>query len=231
MDTNIVIQWDCLEYMKTLPDKCIDLVLTDPPYKFEVHGRWIASKRKYMSEWFAKIWSSDVYDIYNEWFIEECVRVCKKTNIFLFCNKSQLLDIFLKCKELWLNWEIIVFCKTSPTPLTNNQRLPDKEYWIHCFKSIPVLWWYDTKKSFFIDSSYKDTEIDHPTAKPLHIMRKLLWNLCLEWSLVLDVFAGSGSTWVACKEMWRQYILVEKEPKYIEIINKRLSTVTKSLFI
>lgn len=228
---NTVHCMDCLEFMKTLPDKCVDLVLTDPPYKFEVHGRGIAQKRNYMKEWFKTIWSSDEYDIYNLWFVEECIRICKKTNIFVFCNKSQLLDIFIKAKELKLNRELLVFCKTSPTPLTNNQRLPDKEYWVHLFKSMTVYWDYATKKSFFIYTTFKDENIEHPTAKPVHIIKIILNNITLENNTVLDCFAWSWTTWVACKEMWRNYILVEKEPKYVDIINKRLENTTKSLFI
>lgn len=40
---------------------------------------------------------------------------------------------------------------------------------------------------------------------------------------VLDPFAGSGTTGVACKNLGRDFILIEKEPEYIEIINKRLA--------
>lgn len=225
-----VIHWDCLDVMKWMKDNSIDLVLTDPPYKFEVHWRGIASKRKYMREWFSDIGSSDDYDIYNSIFLDECIRLCKKPNIFVFCNKSQLLDIFTKSKELWLNWELIVFCKKTPTPLTNNQWLPDKEYGVHLFKWMTVYWNYDTKRSFFLSDSFKNTAIWHPTAKPVYILEKILNNLSEKWHKVLDCFAWSGSTGIACKRQQRDCILIEKEKKYIDIINKRLANTTVSLF-
>ena len=89
---------DCLEFMKQVPDNYFDLVLTDPPYKFEVHGRGIAQKRKYLKDGFKKIGSHANFDIYNNGFIEELVRITVKPNFFLFCNKSQILDILKKSR-------------------------------------------------------------------------------------------------------------------------------------
>jgi site-specific DNA-methyltransferase (adenine-specific) len=51
-----------------------------------------------------------------------------------------------------------------------------------------------------------------------------------EWQIVLDPFLWSWTTAVACKEMWRNFIGIEKEQKYVDIANKRLATTTISLF-
>jgi len=63
---------------------------------------------------------------------------------------------------------------------------------------------------------------NHPTVKPLALMEYLVKLVSRDGAVVLDPFAGSGSTLIACKKLNRQYIGIEREPEYIEIINKRL---------
>lgn len=69
----------------------------------------------------------------------------------------------------------------------------------------------------------KDTKRFHPTQKPIFLLEYLIKTYTNEGELVLDNCAGSGSTGVAAKNLNRNFILIEKEPKYYEIINKRLS--------
>jgi len=66
---------------------------------------------------------------------------------------------------------------------------------------------------------------NHPTVKPIALMEYLVKLVSREGSLVLDPFAGSGSTLLSCKNLGRNYIGIEREQEYIDIINKRLSTV------
>jgi len=62
----------------------------------------------------------------------------------------------------------------------------------------------------------------HPTIKPLKLMEYLIKLVSKEGQTILDPFAGSGSTGLACKNLNRNYILVEREEEYIEIIKARL---------
>ena len=62
----------------------------------------------------------------------------------------------------------------------------------------------------------------HPTQKPVALFEYLIKTYTSVGDLVLDNCAGSGTTGVACKNLGRNYILIEKEPEYIKIINERL---------
>jgi site-specific DNA-methyltransferase (adenine-specific) len=64
---------------------------------------------------------------------------------------------------------------------------------------------------------------NHPTVKPVALMEYLIKLVSREGSTILDPFAGSGSTGIACKNLNRNYILIEKDPQYVEIINCRLA--------
>lgn len=71
---------------------------------------------------------------------------------------------------------------------------------------------------------------NHPTVKPIALMEYLVKLVSKENHVVLDPFAGSGSTGVACKNLNRNYILIEREPDYIEIIKKRIESIEPKLF-
>ncbi len=70
----------------------------------------------------------------------------------------------------------------------------------------------------------------HPTQKPVDLMEFFIEKSSNEGETVLDPFAGSGTTGVACKNLKRNFILIEKEPKYYEIIKERLASTTQNLF-
>ena len=65
--------------------------------------------------------------------------------------------------------------------------------------------------------------IEHPTGKPIEIMKRLVEMLTPEGGTVLDPFCGSGTTAVACKELGRNYICIEKEKEYFDIACDRIS--------
>ncbi len=81
----------------------------------------------------------------------------------------------------------------------------------------------------FSKSSHKDMLL-HPTQKPVALFEYLIKTYTNEGDLVLDNCAGSGTTGVACKNLKRDYILIEKEEKYCEIARKRLKAIPELLF-
>ena len=62
----------------------------------------------------------------------------------------------------------------------------------------------------------------HNSQKPVALIEYLIKTYTNEGDLVLDNVAGSGTTGVACQNLNRDFILIEKEPEYVEIIKKRL---------
>ena len=229
MEKNQIITWDCIDILRGgwIADKTIDLVLTDPPYKFEWHWRWLWKDRKYLVEWMNKIWTTLDTDIYTDEFIELLLKKLKQPNIVFFCNKAQIKDILDIAERYNLRFDILVLCKTAPTPLCNNQWLPDKERAIHLYKWIPVRWSYKTKRTFRVAPNFKDTSIDHPTVKPLETIQDIIRNITDEWDTVLDCYLWSWTTAVACKNLNRNFIGIEINPEYVEIAKNRLKEVDR----
>lgn len=67
----------------------------------------------------------------------------------------------------------------------------------------------------------RDTQYDHPTQKPVELIKKALGNSSKTGALVMDLFMGSGSTMIACEVMHRQAVGMEIEPHYCDVIAKR----------
>lgn len=126
--------------------------------------------------------------------------------------------------------EILCWCKTNPTPLTNNVWLPDIEYCLMFrAKGCNLYGDYASKSKFYVSPINKNDKdlFGHPTIKPLEFVKNHIINSTQPNDIVLDCFLGSGTTAVACKETGRQYIGFEISEKYFNIAKDRLNGITK----
>lgn len=216
---------DCLELIKTIPDNSVDLVITDPPYEFvsdKGSGAFGVDKRSYHHE-ILPISKSFDFKV-----LDECLRVLKAINIYVWCSKSQLrklLDYFedKRCAVDLLTWH-----KTNPVPTCNNTYLSDTEYLIFAReKGVKVYGSYATKKKYYVTPTNKadKNKYNHPTIKPLDIIQNLIVNSTLEGDVVLDPFLGSGTTAVAAVNTNRHYIGFELNETYFDVSCKRLDEV------
>lgn len=215
---------DAFEFIKSMPSNSIDLIFTDPPYAIESHNRGggIGSKREYLGA-LKNIGCDLNNNIFADDFFNQMLRVLKIPNLFIFCNKIQLLELMLIADERNFKFDIIVFAKTAPTPLTNNHWLPDKEYAIHLYKKLPINNQnYHFKRTFYQVSNFKNIHIDHPTVKPLNICKSLLKNLAPKNAVVFDPFLGSGTTAIACVQNGLKYIACEINQNYYQLAQQRL---------
>jgi len=213
---------DYMDGLKILKSNSVDLVLTDPPYKIGTQGGGFTKEKEYLHTGLKNIGVSKDTDIYTDEFFSELERVCRNINFFFFCNKLQIFDILKYCDAKGYNFDIIVLLKTNPLPAANNQWLPDKEFGIHIYKNLKVMGNYQTKKSYFISSNFKDTNIPHPTPKPLKLIEKILMNISMPEDIVLDPFMGSGTTAHACINLKRKFIGFEINEKYYNYSKKRI---------
>ena len=116
---------DCLELMKGIPDKSIDLIVTDPPYKIDTSGAGLYKQedKQYIKE------LNFMKDGFSEEVLDELCRVMKKINIYFFCSQKQiifLIDYFVKKKKC--NWNLLTWHKTNPIPACGNKYLTDTEF-------------------------------------------------------------------------------------------------------
>lgn len=228
---NTIQLGNCYELIKDIPDKSIDLIITDPPYEWQKGGEMTGLFRKGVSSrnFMYQIEKSNLDKGIDYSILDEYVRVMKKINIYIWCNKDQLykyMEYFvgrLKCY-----FEIIIWNKTNVTPLCGNKYLTDKEYCLFFReKGVPIMGSYETKKTVYVSSSNREDKdkFTHPNCKPINIIKNLIKNSSNKDDIVLDTFVGSGTTCVACKEVGRRYIGMEIDPQYHKIAVDRLNGI------
>lgn len=226
---NKIIHADCMDILKQLPDKCIDLVLTDPPYIIENHGG-IKSK---MAKRVAKV-RDKIDDLTKDFDFEnitkELLRICKHTNIVMFCSKQQVSRTmqFFESRNYQVN--LCVWDKTNPAPLGNNKLINNLEYIVIARQSgsyfnnnLPV---NKKRMSFVYPTGIKE---HHPCEKPIALISDFINLYSKENNLILDCFSGSGTTAVACYNLKRRFICIEKNEDYYKASVERLKNAQAQL--
>lgn len=218
---------DCLEIMKKIPDKSVDMILTDPPYRVTPRGGKSCTMGGYWKTELAKkgkIFNHN--DISCKDYLPQFYRVLKdKTLCFVMCNSYNLQEIinegtkcgfkFVKC----LIWEkgnkicgryfmncfeyIVLFRKGGDRPI-NYCGTPD-------ILKVPI-------------HKLKDNEGHnlHDTEKPVELMQILVENGSNEGDTVLEPFLGIGASGVACVNTNRNFIGIELDDKYFNIAKQRI---------
>lgn len=232
-------QGDCLELMKQLPDKSVDMILCDLPYGIT------------RNKWDSVIPFDDLWNAYN--------RVCKdKTVIALFGSQPFSSALVMSNPKMFRHeW---VWIKNRGSNFANTVREPMKEH-EHVLIFSKGKWTYNrqmqertgggldrvkytlenrTAKSdnyrhfdkpnrnqgnMRVPSSWQkfNTEVGlHPTQKPVSLCEYLIRTYTNEGETVLDNCMGSGSTGVACVNTNRSFIGMELDQRYFEIAKKRI---------
>jgi len=173
METNKIIHADCIEYMRTLPNNCVDLIITDPPYGDNVAYGWNN-----------KTIRNNENPLINCSALVEMYRVLKRNrSLYLFTNWKHYP---------FLTEFILILEKGKP------------KYNLKNFSDVQTC------------SHINHNKLNHPHEKPIDLLMKMVEHSSKEGDLVLDPFAGSGSTCKACKKMGRKWIGIELDEKWID---------------
>ncbi len=218
---NDVYKMDCMEGIKLLEDKSIDLVIIDPPYKLELNKIRNTNKfNKYTKE------LMDLKDGFDLKVLDLLIPKMKKINIYIYCSKRQIKDLIDYFINVGCNYEILTWHKLNPSPLTNNNYLPDTEYIVFAReKGVKLYGNYYTKKKYYISgvNQIDKRKYKHPTIKPLPFIENHIINSSKEGDLILDCYCGSGTTLVGAIKNKRNFIGFEINKQYYEIAKKRVA--------
>lgn len=223
-----LLNGDCLEIMRELPDKSVDLVITDPPYVVETDGAGMFGTKNYNGVRYVMENIDFMSNGFDVKILYELCRVMKKINCYFFCSQKQiipLLEFFVEGRGC--NWNILSWHKSNPIPACGNKYLTDTEFILFFReKGVRIGGEFATKRTFYVTKQNRaDKKLyGHPTVKPLEIVKNLVINSSNEGDVVLDPFMGSGTTGVAVKDIGggRDFIGIEIDPTYYDIAKKRI---------
>ncbi len=235
IELNRVHQIDAFEGLKQLPDESVDLVVTDPPYGIASPRRTTIRKGKVMST--KEAWGAwDTfhpfdYDVMIMRLISECFRVLKPGGSFyMFCARENCGFFIRHARARGFTYRNeLALVKTTPLPSLA------KKNWRSAFE----LCMYMTKElrgakpafNFISQRECVNTfphasrfrETDHPTEKPLELIRRIVLVSSNPGDLVLDPFMGSGTAAAVCVQTGRRFVGFEIDPGYVKMSNDRIS--------
>lgn len=246
LEVDIILQGDCIELLKNMPDKSVDLIFADPPYNLQLKGElWRPNNTKVSAvddDW-DKYDSFAVYDDFTAKWLTECRRILKDNGaIWVIGSYHNIFRVGKIIQDLgyWILNDIL-WVKTNPMPNFKGTRFNNShETLIWAGKSVKSkpTFHYKTMKAHNEDKQMRSDwlipicsgrerakingEKAHSTQKPLALLRRIINATSKPGDIILDPFLGSGTTAVAAKELGRRYVGIERDATYVKVAKKRL---------
>lgn len=221
LEYNKIYNMDCIDGIKLLEDNSIDLVVIDPPYKLDLNKiKKTTTFNSYANELL------ELKDGFDLKVLDLLIQKMKKINIYIYCSKRQIQELLEYFTNKGCNYEVLTWHKQNPSPLTNNIYLPDTEYIIFAReKGVKLYGNYHTKHKYYISGTNQvdKKKYKHPTIKPMPFIENHIENSSRPGEVVLDCFAGSGTTLVGAINKGRKFIGFEINKEYCEIAEKRIA--------
>ena len=242
---------DCLEMMKTIPDGSIDMVFTSPPYNIGKDYETTVPLTDYI-DW-SKSWINEIQRIVTDkgavalnigYLKDDSVGRAVPIAYYLF-NKFK--NMYLQQEIVW-NYSAGVACRNYLSP--RNEKIlwyvSDKNNYTFNLDEIrdtnvkypnqkkggklrcnplgknPTDVWVIPKVTSGTNRSSKE-RVNHPAQTPLQLVSTCISAFSNEGDTVLDLFMGSGTTGVACKNLNRDFIGIELDETYFNIAKERIN--------
>lgn len=244
---NKILQGDCLELLRAIPDNSVDMTFADPPFNLQKKYNGYKDSLEF----------KDYLDWCDLW-IKEMVRVTKPTGSVFVHNIPKWLSFYVTHLneyanfKHWIAWHaptapmgkslqpahygILYYVKETKKAKVFEIRMPHerdrksnylrKDYGgkkasLHPFGPLVSDVWTDIHR--IKHSKYRN---DHPCQLPIPLLERLMLMTTDEGDIVLDPFVGTGTTAVAAKKLGRKYIGIELDTKYVNISEENLRLVT-----
>ena len=227
---------DCYAHIANIPDKSVDLIITDPPYLLS--GLKSGFAKEAGGGNYAKL--IEKHNTLGKGFdfslLKEFERIQPTLNAYIFCNQKLLKKLlcYYDDKE-HISTDILIWHKPNARPQPRNLYDFDCEFILFLQGDINTL---DTTQSGFSSHIFShnlmnnhNKHTNHPTEKPLSLIENLVLNSSKEGDLVLDCFSGSGTSAQACKILNRNFLGYEIDKEYYEQSIKRLNQTQGRLAI
>jgi len=246
-----IIQGDCLEELKKLPDGSVDLVFADPPYNLQLGGELLRpdnSKVDAVDDDWDRFESFEAYDAFTKAWLKESRRVLKDDGaLWVIGSYHNIFRVGATLQDLgfWILNDI-VWRKSNPMPNFKGTRFTNAhETLIWAAKSRGgrrYTFNYDAMKMANDELQMRsDWTLPlctgeerlkdetgakaHPTQKPEALLHRLIMASTRPGDVILDPFFGTGTTGAAAKRLGRRFIGLEREDAYVKIARERLAKI------
>lgn len=232
-----IINGDCLQELIKIKSNSIDLILTDPPYLISRLSGFSNISDNTSKEMATKYGSISID--FGDWdkqelnwdiLFSEFKRVLRDGGtlvIFYDIWKSNEIKQYAE-KNKFKQPRVCAWIKKNPVPINSklNYLSNATEYFFTFVKGKRPTFNSEYDKGFYTYPICHGKErYNHPTQKPLGLIKEIILKHSNIGDKVLDCFAGTGTTGVASMDLGRNFILIERDESYFEIIKNRIQVV------
>lgn len=249
-----IYQGDCLDILKTFPDRSVDLIFADPPYNMQTEGELLRTDGtafEGVSDKWDKFNSLQEYDNFSRQWLVECRRILKNDGAIWVIGSFQnifRLGYIMQDLGFWILNDVI-WSKPNAVPNFGGTRFQNShETLIWCSKSKGAKYQFNYKTMKYLNGNKQmksvwnigicigNERLKNAEGKKIHSTQKpeqLLYNIILSSTkiedLVLDPFFGTGTTGAVAKRLGRHYVGIEREEQYIKAATRRIQSVQLEL--
>jgi len=247
---NQILQGDCIEILKSLPEKSVDLIFADPPYNLQLQQELRRPNRTVVDavddEW-DKFADFAEYDVFIRAWLGECRRVLKDNgtiwvigsyhNIFRVGTVLMDLGYWILNSVEWVksnpmpNFRGTRFTNATETLIWAKKSAEQKKYTFnyHAMKHLNEDKQMQNVWQIPLCTGAERLKIDgkkaHSTQKPEALLYRVLMSSSNPGDIVLDPFFGSGTTGAVAKKLKRHFIGIEMETAYVKVARQRIDSI------
>ncbi|MDE1939413.1 MAG: site-specific DNA-methyltransferase [Alphaproteobacteria bacterium] len=246
-----VIEGDCVERMRALPDGCADLIFADPPYNLQLKGelrRPDDSKVDAVDDKWDQFSSFAEYDRFTREWLTQARRVLKDTGaLWVIGSYHNIFRVGTVLQDLGF-WVLndVIWHKTNPMPNFRGRRFTNAhETLIWATKNAnqkSYTFNYEAMKALNDEVQMRsdwtlpictggerlkneDGEKAHSTQKPESLLYRVILSSTRQGDVVLDPFFGSGTTGAVARKLGRHFIGIERDKGYARIARSRIADI------
>lgn len=254
LDINRIIEGDCIDVMKTLPDESIDLIFADPPYNLQLNQQLWRPNQTLVDavddEW-DQFQDFQSYDEFSQAWLYQCRRVLKADgaiwvigsyhNIFRIGKIMQDLGYWFLNDVIWVktnpmpNFRGVRYTNAHETLIWASKRQKSKyRFNYHAMKNLNGGRQMRSDWTFPLCTGPERLKVNgkkaHSTQKPEALLYRIIVSTSNPGDIILDPFFGTGTTGVVAKKLFRSWIGIEQDSNYVKLAQERIDAVANDEF-
>jgi DNA modification methylase len=215
-------------YEKLMQGELADMVITDPPYNVNYEGK-TKDALKIDNDSMA---NDDFYKFLYDFYTALTTAVKKGGAIYVWHASSEIINFGKAMVDAgWLLKQQLIWVKNSMVMGRQDYQWKHEPCLYGWLKGDSHKWYADRKQTTVINFDRPNRNAEHLTMKPVGLFGYQIGNSSKIADIVIDAFAGSGTTMVACHELKRKSRLIEYDPRYCQVIVDRMRKLDSSLII
>jgi len=215
-------------FEKLMQGELADMVVTDPPYNVAYEGG-TKEKLKIIND---DMSNDDFYKFLYDFYTALSTVVKKGGVIYVWHASSEVINFGKAMVDAgWLLKQQLIWVKNTMVMGRQDYQWKHEPCLYGWLAGDSHKWYSDRKQTTVINFDKPQRNGEHPTMKPIGLFGYQIENSSKIGDIVIDAFGGSGTTMVACEQLKRKARLIEFDPKYCDVIVKRMITLDPKLTI